>query len=275
MEITKELFEKFCPVALSPDSQIFDAVSTRFDDNIEFIKSEVLTDELWEIIFGDEPVDYMYQLVNNVRKYVCVSAFLDTLPHLDLVLTETGFGIVSNGNVAPASSDRVERLQKRLLHDKDDAFEEILDAARRDYSWGNSANATRWISSLFWNRLHLRFFNINARTRSELIEKKVEIDSGEAWLKNLISPEFFEEMCEWERHNAENILGDRAMYLARLCVATYICRPESVSLQRRLLIGFLEEHPEEFTTYFSSAAYRANHFKPYENKKDDPCYFFG
>jgi len=39
------------------------------------------------------------------HRVICLHAYLEVLPHLDIVLTGTDLGVVSNQNVAPASSD--------------------------------------------------------------------------------------------------------------------------------------------------------------------------
>lgn len=50
------------------------------------------------------------ELREAVIKTVCLDAFLSVVRHLDLVLTPTGFGVVANNEVSPASSSRVEAL---------------------------------------------------------------------------------------------------------------------------------------------------------------------
>ena len=49
--------------------------------------------------------------------------FRRAVPSLDLILTENGFGIVSDNNVAPASRDRINALLKGLQAQVDEAIE--------------------------------------------------------------------------------------------------------------------------------------------------------
>ena len=58
---------------------------------------------------------------------VADDAFRRAIPSLDVILTENGFGIVSNGNVAPASRDRINALLDGLQAQVDEAIE-ALDA---------------------------------------------------------------------------------------------------------------------------------------------------
>ena len=60
-------------------------------------------------------------------------AFHRAIPHLDIILTPNGFGIVSNSNVAPASKERIERLMSSLHFnlDTESRWEKYL-ALRQD-----------------------------------------------------------------------------------------------------------------------------------------------
>ena len=54
-------------------------------------------------------------LADPVKQFVCLIAFYNCIAHLDLIWTNTGFGVVSNNTLAPASKDRVEALRTNTL----------------------------------------------------------------------------------------------------------------------------------------------------------------
>lgn len=60
-------------------------------------------------------------------------AFHRAIPHLDVILTPNGFGIVSNSNIAPASKERVERLMASLLEHRSSRIKRIVWAIGSDY----------------------------------------------------------------------------------------------------------------------------------------------
>ena len=60
----------------------------------------------------------------TMARIVAFDAFRNAVPHLDLILTPNGIGIVNNSNIAPASKERVERLIASLLSNRDDEIEE-------------------------------------------------------------------------------------------------------------------------------------------------------
>ena len=64
------------------------------------------------------------KLKATMARIVAFDAFRNAVPHLDLILTPNGFGIVNNSNIAPASKERVERLIASLLSNRDDEIEE-------------------------------------------------------------------------------------------------------------------------------------------------------
>lgn len=281
MNITKELFERFCPVALTPDDRIFNSVC----DFLTFSETEVakyVGKELMEKISALDcevsvlsPMDDMDDLCCEICRFVCVTAFLEAIPQLDLVLTETGFGVVSNANLAPASSDRIERLKASLVRARDNAVDEVLSKARSIDGWSETENAKQWINSLFWKGEHGKIIGLKYPTRSDLEGKAAELSAAEAELKLLVSDEFHDALCANERLHQGNAVLSQCAMLARNLIAAIVLNLGSISAHKRVLLGFLDKHPTECSKYVESSAYRANHFQPYENKKDDSCFFFG
>lgn len=66
-----------------------------------------------------------------VERILVLEAFRRAIPSLDLVLTPNGFGIVSNDNMAPASTDRVNRLIDQLEVERDLAIENLVNLQLR------------------------------------------------------------------------------------------------------------------------------------------------
>ena len=83
------------------------------------------------------------------RQIVVVNAFRRAVPSLDLVLTPNGFGIVSNGNIAPASADRVRSLQEGLTADRDEAVQQLLLLMAQSEVWRASVQGQFFGATLF------------------------------------------------------------------------------------------------------------------------------
>lgn len=80
---------------------------------------------------------------------IVAHAFRVALPSLDLVLTSTGFGIVSNGNIAPASAERVARLSESLLLLRDNLIDELLSQLSQNASWCETPQGHYFSATLF------------------------------------------------------------------------------------------------------------------------------
>lgn len=90
MRYTKWLIDNFCP------KEIFDDIADRPDPSTAKV---------------------------TMARIVAFDAFRSAIPHLDIILTPNGFGIVNNSNIAPASKERVERLINSLLDNLDNEIE--------------------------------------------------------------------------------------------------------------------------------------------------------
>jgi len=65
-------------------------------------------------------------LLAKVEAPLAYFTLYKSIPFLDLVLTGSGFGIVSNDNIAPASADRVKALAVASLAAANNAMDELL-----------------------------------------------------------------------------------------------------------------------------------------------------
>lgn len=70
--------------------------------------------------------------------YILLTAFADAVPFLDLVVTPTGFGVVSTDAIAPASKERVERLIATTRQSAEDTLDLLLEHLRRYEQWRSS-----------------------------------------------------------------------------------------------------------------------------------------
>ena len=89
------------------------------------------------------------QLKTLSARAIVSDAFVHAIPSLDLVLTPNGFGIVSNQNVAPASSERVERLIQSLITNRDLAIDALLQLLLQNADWRATTQAQYFLATLF------------------------------------------------------------------------------------------------------------------------------
>ncbi len=279
MEITYNDFVAVCPSAMTPETEVFNILKPQFDRKLIEVRA-LVTDQIFASLdnIEDNVQHEQYERLCNLKqaviRYVCASVFYEAIPHLDLVLTATGFGVVSNQNVAPASADRVVSLRKQVRRQECAYLDEILDFLRPIVDWSLSRGAD--INSLFWHGSHVRVFGIPQPTRDDLTQHLPEIRRASETVKQLISPEQYEVLLSAERNDSttscEQYLIDLCRaYIATLCIGS----PKDMFQQRQSILRLIESHPEAYAVYHASPTYQSRHIEIYENKKDDTCFFFG
>ena len=108
INISKEEFEAAMPAMAYPTDEVFEKVSPQFSDVYDSMSEDFLGDA------GVSEVDGNTQIRHALVCVISLAGVLRIFRSLDLVITPTGFGVVSNQNVAPASSARVNALEADL-----------------------------------------------------------------------------------------------------------------------------------------------------------------
>lgn len=98
------------------------------------------------------------QLPREYKRLVCLTAFRSVFRQIDLVLTPTGFGIVSSGGVAPASKSRVDALYRQPL-DEEAKASAIVVHLLRSLPWGATVQASYALPYLYTK---YRFFFVDS-----------------------------------------------------------------------------------------------------------------
>lgn len=265
---------------MQPDGELFDSLSAFMADariRIGAIVGEPMVTMLAGIEYDllSDPIDRQEKVMRLMAQWVCLTAYHAAIPHLDLVLTATGFGVVSNANVAPASEHRVKALSRRLASHAAECLARLVDELRHFKEWNTLPAAVRWFDSLFWKPEHMRCLGYTEPTMDDFNDNRPGCLQHEKELRVIVSPAFFNELCSAERTASTTQVQRIAIDLCRQWVASCCRNDGSCHDARRALLSFLDNNINEFPIYRDSSNYKANHFKPYENKKDDTCFFFG
>ena len=245
--MTREEFEYYVPSAVMPDDVLFERIAEQLVEGDAAVKS-LLGGELYDEREEDRT------LLHLCNRMACLTAYKLAIPHLDLVLTDNGFGVVSNQNVAPASAERVNRLIQQVQWSLDDTIDELLDLLRGNAQWVDTYTARGVFRSLVWNgRRQLVYFGVPNGHRSTL-----------------------DELCDAVRMRTATAEQNAAIHKILMTVGADVSGDSSSAhFHVKQLVAWLDGNIRTFTTYANSTAYAANNFEPYRNEKDDPCYFFG
>jgi len=233
--------------------------------------------DLVDDIAGDDPDD---DLLVKVKPVLANLTYLEATPFLDVVSTTTGFGVIRNNNVAPASIERVKALKQGCLQAANDFMDQLLyflEENQNTYTdWNksslnegsliiNSAVCTtiankeitrpRFIK-LIPHIAKIEYTKIYAALSSQFL---VELQAGsDAIVKPDIQKAlFWFAIAELEENNSKKML---------------IIQTANQHLNKAL--AYLKNHLTDYVTY-SSYGYEA----PYDNDDDDfeeePGFFVG
>lgn len=280
MQITYDIFRYYCPSSAQPTDKLIDRLSAFIVKSRQEVRN-LVGEELFDLL-DSKDFDICkpdgtdeWSTLSAMAAFICLNSYAQAIPSLDLVLTPTGFGVVNNQNVVPASADRVRNLRERIEGERDDALDMLLSLLRDFEEWRNSDQAQMIFSSLFWHGEDMRNFpDMQRAHRSDLVAARPKIAVGEEALKRVISPELFEALCGDIRKKAKSVRRESFITHCRNFVARAADGLDTAQ-QRLSLIAYLDRYLEYFPEYEGSSAYKANYFTPYENRRHDSCYFFG
>lgn len=105
----KEIKKYLPTIEMKGLPEVFDDAISIAQDNVA---DEILGLELEQQLEKRDEKDS--KLLVLVQRIIAVQTFLSAIPEMDLVLTDAGFAVISNQDMAPASKDRVQALISSL-----------------------------------------------------------------------------------------------------------------------------------------------------------------
>lgn len=275
--MTQQTFEQYVPAFRSPTAEIFKKVeplllSLRKDWEERVISAEATLSD------GEQ---------QRLDAAVALRSAYLLVPQLDLVLTPTGFGIVSNQNTAPASPSRVSALRDQLRQEaslQEDLLMERLAAM----------DALRLplfaVTSLLWTPRLLRTFGVTLQDGAQIYKEEwpaiqVSLALATDSLMDILSAPLYSALQQSQYQPLEVddpkpytlLLNDSRRLLAALIQSgrpTDTSQP-GVKEQVRHIVDYLERNAERIPHYLTSSTHLARKASPYENKKTDASFFFG
>lgn len=271
MDISIEYFNKVCPAAIEPSGQIFKAVSGFFDESARFCSATIGPD-LFDAVMSEEE---FADICDLVKRFTCLHSLYRAVPQLDLVLTPTGFGVVSSDSMAPASSERVRSLRVSLAREAAMAFDSLLDLLTGVEKWRTSGNARLVVWFMFPRCRDLAdIFGVEMNI-SMWGERAAEVNAAERELAARLSPELMQRLRDGVRCGDLTKEESELREMIKGYVRGFVRHDGSSFGGDYELLKVVEANLDAFPSYAASGTYRANHFERYQNKKDDSCFFFG
>lgn len=135
-------------VSVEGESPLIDKLTPFLNNAEEWVSVTFLSPAMFAEICTLEDTDTLRSTTTQVVVY---EAFRRALPHLDIVLTPNGFGIVSNNTIAPASKERIERLMGTLIDNRDAAIAQLLNTVSQQSDWLSTPQAEFFRATMFPN----------------------------------------------------------------------------------------------------------------------------
>lgn len=275
LEITKSDFERAVPAAREPKGKIFEVMMDAIQAKADTIALQILGQSGIDTVDNGSDAG-AERLRSLVRRFACVSAFLEEMRGLDLVLTATGFGVVSTQDTAPASKMRVDALDGELRRKERMIRGDLLTQLFTVSGWSDSEQRRANVETLFYYFAMLEQYAGINRPKPEdwdaNIPTMLEADSH---LRKHIGDDFMEELLGQMTSCSLTTANTPVMILCQrfigACIAQNRIQKDEVYMR---LINMLEKDISHYPTYANSDAYRLNHFKPYENHAEDSAFHF-
>lgn len=272
LEITKSDFEKAVPAAREPKGKIFEVMEDAISYELANIESQILGD------VGAQAVEAGTDsaLVQTVKQLACVRAFMNEMRGLDLVLTATGFGVVSTQDTAPASKMRVDSLDGQLRRQERLLLGTLLERLFRVSGW-NRQPQRRWnVQTVFFSLNNLEMWaGINHPKPEDWDVNIPAILAADAFLRKHIGNAYMDELIA---NMTSYSLSDNDAPIVIFCqqfIGAWVAQNHRLKEEIYMrLINRLEADLTLYHTYADSEAYRLNHFEPYENHAEDSAFHF-
>lgn len=214
-----------------------------------------------------------------VKKIVCMTAFTNKMSSLDLVLTPTGFGVVSTQDTAPASAQRVSALRNEMLTEVMRARDTLYSMLFKIDGWGlqQLGQSKESITSLFWRfdflESHAGFQNAT-RADWDIVQPKIQ--DADYMLRRKIGDEYMDSLLKALK--CDNVSAEDYSIVLRIqtIIGRYVMGNGAIVREMtRTLVDTLEKNIEKYPLYAESEAYKTNHPEVYENTKESPLFIFG
>ena len=264
MLISQPAFEQQVPAFRDSQPHTFEAVLPMMEHFLS-----VATDQM------AVPEYYVNQPL--LEAYVYKNAAAESVPSLDLILTDSGFAVVSNQNLAPASRERVTALLNSLRRQASDA-RDLLLLDLCNTNWAKSPQCKLVRTTLLWCPMLARRYGIEIKEtdpQNDFLLHLPAIEQASEMATNIIG----QPLMDFLIANQDEHTGGTAYALVRENTRKYMAavvqqNRRATEALRQNLLRMLEREAGDLPQYKESSTYRAAHAKNYENKQEDPTFFF-
>lgn len=279
-------FEKFVPSLRDGGEEIYKGIKPYLQPAYWRLKNELKVE-----LMNNKCAPYF-------RRAVYATAAYNALPTLDLVATPNGFGVVSNQNIAPASKERVAAFRESLRQYKSDCKDQCLE---RYYQAAQAGNTDQKVevkvgvfekieipadeilrSGVIYSATVARENGITMPDGQPVYEEELnrleyKLAAANLKIRKLISGR------QYRYEMGAGRFGSKLDLMLRRLAAMYVMQADRRAVKdcENEILDFMEEEiksgpDSERYAYYKTSVQRELRKNPvrYENRKEDPTYFF-
>lgn len=243
---------------------------TVFDDALETAQEDLVS-----AIIGTDLETLLEQrnnddarLLKMCQRVIAIDAFLTSIPEMDLVLTDAGFGVVSNQDIAPASKDRVQALKISLTEKLDAAKDRLVSfllSSDKYNDWRWTEEFARLSDGLVFTFAEFKDLAVYNRITAEVYPKswddflKLNGALNVALMTNVakyISTEYAEEILEKLRDDETFLPSEKAaLKLIKIATIAYALGDSDTGTQQAIKAAtYMAANKDDFPTYNAYAS---------------------
>lgn len=265
-------------VTVTGETSLIDKMTPFLEEAERWLSDNFLSDSVLDSVVGLDETSVTRQLSSKI---VCMEAFRNSVPFLDVVLTPNGFGIVSNSNIAPASKERVERLRNSALALRDEYIESLIPTLYSIEQWRQAEQCTFFGTTMFPNISLVRHFMPEKDRWTQYITLRNMLISVEQSISDLYIGKEQMDVFRSEVLSGSISTSHRTMIDSLRSVEIAILRSlldgkpcECHYHQLDSIVNVIRNDETNFPEWHSSSVKELFSPKIYENKKSDTAYWF-
>ena len=280
---TNDQLYSLLPNIMSPvkgERQLIDKIVSFIDAAEKWLTDNIVSETVF-ISISDRPDNNAVKV--TMARIVAFDAFRQAIPHLDVILTPNGFGIVNNSNIAPASKERVERLVNSLLDNRDNEIESLLSMLPKETGWTESDQGRFFASTMFPNiDVTTRLPKVACgRWEQYLTVRETLITMEEFFARQYLSKpllQVFRDEVQTEAYRSP--LHIHTANILRAVEVRCLRTPDPCSAMHfehyylTDLVNTIRNNPDDFAIWHTSETAKLYEPAIFENKKCDKGYWF-
>lgn len=271
---TLEQFSAAIPTAVAISN--FTDIEPYVRSSEQRIKNRILGTDLYVIVEDPDFADAdLLQLCCSV---IANHAFWDAAPFLDLVLTDSGFAVISATNKVPASKERVERLREQCLARRDSEEELLIEFLENHPAfhdeWKGSPAYSLMTGCLIRTATELQQYGDWEGSRREFLKLQPKlIHETMTRLEPVFSKELIDDLVELQRD--DDLTGDNLKVAVMLKWALGCLVNGNTEAAEKIAadaLRYIDANIASFPLYTTSGEYLARIAPGYENTVEAPIF---